>query len=71
MEEEIKYVECSVCRKRLYLGEKVLTKRFYAGIYCSPNCYANSFDIGCCQTVLTEDFAFKKDVLVYGGDFNE
>lgn len=64
MEEEIKYCQCSICGKRILLGEVVLTKRYFCGIYCSPNCYAESFDIGACHTPLSEDLAFRKDVLV-------
>ena len=69
MEKEIKYCQCSVCGKRIPLGEVVLTKRYYCGIYCSPNCYAESFDIGACRTPLSEDLAFRKDVLVQTEEF--
>lgn len=58
------YVECSVCGKKIYLGENVLTKPFYVGIYCSPNCYAQDKDIGCCITPLTEELAVRKEVSV-------
>lgn len=58
------YVKCSHCGKKLYFGEKVLTKPNYCGVYCSPNCFAQSFNIGCCSTPLTKEFAFRKDCLV-------
>lgn len=58
------YVECSVCGKKLYFGEKVLTKQGYVGIFCSPNCFANDFNIGCCQTLLTKDFVDFKEVSI-------
>jgi hypothetical protein len=55
------YVECSVCGKKLYLGEEVLTIPYYCGVYCSPNCFTENF---CSKTPLTKVFAFRKDVLV-------
>lgn len=58
------YVECSVCGKRLYFGEKVLTKWGYVSIFCSPNCFANDFSIGCCETILTKDLANFKEVSI-------
>ena len=58
------YVECSVCGKKIYFGEKVLTKPNYVGIFCSPNCFARGFEIGCCQPELDNDLAWRKGVSV-------
>ena len=65
MEDSTKYVECCVCRKRIPFGTVVLTKRNLCGIYCSPNCYAEDHDIGCCRTPLSQDLAWRKDHLVF------
>lgn len=59
--ETKQYANCSVCGKKLYLGEEVLTIPYYCGIYCSPKCFTENF---CSKTPLTKGFAFKKDVLV-------
>lgn len=65
------YVKCSVCGKKIYLGERVLTKLHYVGVYCSPNCFANDFSIGCCETPLTEELAYRKEVAVKRTDVEE
>lgn len=68
--EKGQYVECSICGKKLYFGEKVLTKPHYVGIYCSPNCFANDFAIDCCRTPLTKEFAVRKEVSVKGETYS-
>ena len=60
--EKSQYVVCSVCGKRLYFDEKVYTKRYCCGIYCSPNCFAQDYNIGCCLTPLTAELALAKEV---------
>jgi hypothetical protein len=60
-----KYVKCCVCGKPIYLGEKVICKNHYAGLYCSHNCFANSFNIDCCEKILNEKLAFLFDHTVY------
>ena len=65
------YVKCSVCGKKIYFGEKVLTKLHYVGVYCSPNCFANDFNIGCCETPLSKELAQRKEVTIRETDVDE
>lgn len=63
-----KYVKCSICGKPLYLGEKALIKKYYVGAYCSPNCFSQSFNIGCYEILMDEEKARKLEVSVYDND---
>ena len=60
-----RYVKCSCCGKRIYFGEVVFRYKGYCGIYCSADCFADSFcevqklDFeladNCCATIYDDD----------------
>ena len=38
-----KYIECDCCGKRIEFGAEVYQLEPYCGLYCSPECFADSF----------------------------
>lgn len=65
------YVEYSTCGKKIYFGEKVLIKPHYVCVYCSPNCFANDFNIGCYEIPLTKELAYRQEVTIKDTDVDE
>jgi hypothetical protein len=60
-----KYIRCNCCGKRVDFGEEIVKFPGYCGVYCSPECFADSYadfrelneDVAsdCCQTVYDDD----------------
>lgn len=38
-----KYIKCDNCGKRIYFGEEVYKFSGYAGLFCSGDCFADSY----------------------------
>lgn len=38
-----KYIKCDNCGKKIYFGEEVYKFHGYAGLYCSAECFADSY----------------------------
>ena len=38
-----KYIKCSGCGKRINFGDEVYKLSGYSGLYCSGECFANSY----------------------------
>lgn len=38
-----RYVKCNRCDKRVYFGSKVFRYKGFCGIYCSAECFADTF----------------------------
>lgn len=38
-----KYIKCDCCGKRILFGEEVYKLRGYAGLYCSGDCFTDSY----------------------------
>lgn len=71
MEDKPKrFIKCSVCGKKIYLGDRAFKQRGLCGIYCSASCYATDFaDVvrvtldeadNCCKTVYEERIAIEE-----------
>ena len=49
----------------------MLIKPHYVGVFCSPNCFANDFNIGCYETPLTKELACRQEVTIKDTDVDE
>jgi hypothetical protein len=38
-----KYIKCDCCGKRIYFGEEIYKFGGYAGLFCSSDCFADSY----------------------------
>lgn len=38
-----KYIKCDCCGKRIHLGEEVYKFNGYAGLFCSAECFSDSY----------------------------
>lgn len=35
----MKYVECDNCGRKIYMGQRIVQRKGFCGIYCSDGCY--------------------------------
>lgn len=52
----MKYVKCDQCGKKIYVGEKIVQRNGFCGIYCSWECYLPN-DPHHVVNILTEELA--------------
>lgn len=57
-----KYIECDGCGKRIEFGATVYQYGGYCGVYCSPECFTDSYAN---ISILDDDLAENCDCTVY------
>ena len=60
-----RYVKCNCCGKRIYFGDDVFTYKGWCGVYCSADCFADTYSV---VDELGEDVVTAKCCIVYDDD---